>query len=177
MAGPLFVFGYGSLLWRPAFPHRAHRAAYLEGYARRFWQGSTDHRGVPGAPGRVVTLVRSAGERCWGRAYEVAEADAPAVLRALDHREKGGYLRERAPLGTAEEGPGAILDALVYRATAANPGYLGPERLTVIAAQVRASRGPSGHNLEYVLELAAALRAMGAEDPHVFELEALLRAR
>ena len=51
MAGPLFVFGYGSLVWRPAFAHRAHRAAYLEGYARRFWQGSSDHRGVPGAPG------------------------------------------------------------------------------------------------------------------------------
>ena len=50
-----------------------------------------------------------------------------------------------------------------------------PAPLDRIARQVRASRGPSGHNVEYVLELAAALRAMGAEDPEVFELERLVR--
>jgi len=82
---PLWIFGYGSLVWRPSFPHRERRPAILSGFARRFWQGSTDHRGVPGAPGRVVTLVAEAGAECWGMVYavagrEVARAPAPRTL-------------------------------------------------------------------------------------------------
>ena len=68
---PLWLFGYGSLIWRPASPFVERRPASARGYARRFWQGSTDHRGVPEAPGRVVTLLPSAGDRCEGVAYRV----------------------------------------------------------------------------------------------------------
>jgi cation transport regulator ChaC len=66
-----WIFGYGSLVWRPAFPHRRRRPASIRGFCRRFWQASTDHRGTPEAPGRVVTLIESPGDRCWGMAYEV----------------------------------------------------------------------------------------------------------
>jgi cation transport regulator ChaC len=59
-------------------------------------------------------------------------------------------------------------------ATPENPNYLGPASLEAIAAQVRASTGPSGPNVEYVLELARALRVMGATDEHVEALESLL---
>ena len=72
MSRPLWIFGYGSLVWRPDIPHDERRPAWIRGFARRFWQGSTDHRGVPEAPGRVVTLVRDEAARCWGAAYRVA---------------------------------------------------------------------------------------------------------
>jgi cation transport regulator ChaC len=173
MPSELWIFGYGSLVWRPSFPFAERRAAFVEGFARRFWQGSTDHRGLPGAPGRVVTLVRDPAGRCAGAAYRIEAHAADEVLRHLDHREKGGYVRHEVALRF--HAPGfAPASALLYLATPENPNYLGPASLAEIAAQVRGAAGPSGSNVEYVLRLAAELRRMGESDPHVFALEALV---
>lgn len=172
----LWLFGYGSLLWRPDFDYEQKVHGYVVGWARRFWQGSTDHRGVPGAPGRVVTLIESPGALCWGTAYEVASASRPRVLAELDRREQGGYARRTATVIRAEPTSGAAFRALVYVAGPDNPNYLGEAPLSRIARQIAQSRGPSGENTDYVLQLAGALRAMGAHDSHVFDLEAELRA-
>lgn len=172
--GDLWVFGYGSLVWRPSFPFVERRAARVRGWTRRFWQGSTDHRGVPGAPGRVVTLLREAEAICWGVAYRLAAEQMDEVMAHLDWREKGGYQRVDEQLELLS--PSATARGVIYVATEANPNYLGPASLETIAAQVMRSEGPSGPNPEYVLRLAEALRAMRAEDPHVFALEALLRS-
>lgn len=189
----LWIFGYGSLVWRPAFAHRTAQTAWIAGHVRRFWQGSTDHRGLPGRPGRVVTIVpedhpslelnaderRASGElaRCWGTAYQVTAAEAPAVLEGLDHRERGGY--ERLEVDIWLTGPDATderpVPGLVYVAGPGNDNYLGPAPLDAIAQQVSGASGPSGANADYVYELAAALRRMQVDDPHVFELEAALR--
>jgi len=167
---PLWIFGYGSLIWRPSFAFVERRGAVLRGWARRFWQGSTDHRGVPGAPGRVVTLVREEDARCWGVAYRIADADVDHVVAHLDDREQGGYARHPVALET-EEGP---LSAVVYVAEASNPEYLGPAALSAIVATVAGASGPSGRNDEYVLRLANALREAGETDEHIFEVEAAL---
>ena len=169
----VWIFGYGSLVWRPDFAYAENRPALIDGWARRFWQGSTDHRGVPGAPGRVVTLVEAPGEACWGMAYRVDGADRDQVLAGLDYREKGGYRLADVSLHFAGPGGGAA-DGVVYIATSDNPNYLGPAEPADIAAQIRASAGPSGDNVEYVLRLAAALRDLGAEDEHVFGIARLV---
>jgi len=179
----LWIFGYGSLVWRPAFAHRRAVPASIEGWARRFWQGSTDHRGLPDRPGRVVTLLPRAHpmlsrcphppEPCWGTAYEVEAAAADAVLAGLDHRERGGYARLEIEIRLTGHPPRTV-PGLVYVATPENPEFLGPASPEAIARQIATARGPSGANPEYVFELARSLRAMAAPDGHVFEVEAAL---
>ncbi len=138
-----WIFGYGSLVWRPDFPYVERRTAAIDGWSRRFWQGSTDHRGVPGDPGRVVTLVREPGARCWGRAYRIGGRDGEAILEGLAFREKGGYDRIVLDLHFAGA-PEAPAPGFVYFANPDNPNWLGPAPLADIARQVRRSRGPSG---------------------------------
>jgi cation transport regulator ChaC len=173
MQDDFWIFGYGSLVWRPAFPHLDKRPGWLDGFARRFWQASTDHRGVPEAPGRVVTLVPSLGERCWGMAYRVAASARGEVLASLDQRESGGFERRSLEVRLPT---GGRLKALVYVAGPGNPNYLGPAPLGAIASQVCCSRGLSGHNVEYVVRLAEALRELGGGDAHVDALVELLRS-
>lgn len=173
MSGDHWIFGYGSLVWRPAFEHLERRTGYIEGYVRRFWQASSDHRGTPEAPGRVVTLIDEPGSVCWGAGYRVAGDRLEGVLEELDYREKAGYRRIDVAFHT-ESGP---VDALVYIAAPGNNNYLGPASLEQIADVVVSSVGPSGTNVEYVLRLCRALDAIDARDEHVAELAALVKDR
>ena len=160
----VWLFGYGSLIFKADFPFIDRRPAYIGGWSRRFWQGSHDHRGTETAPGRVVTLVPDAGALCHGMAYLVT----PEEFAHLDHREKNGYLRLATEMhfddGSSDEG-------IVYIATHENEAYLGPADERDIARQIATARGPSGPNSEYLLGLAQALRELGKPDPHVFALE------
>lgn len=166
-----WVFAYGSLIWRADFDYAERRVACVRGRARRFWQGSTDHRGLPGAPGRVVTLVPEAGAECVGIAYRLDSRQRERVLAELDQREQGGYERARV---TIRLDGGSRIQGLTWVAAPGNPNYLGEASPAAIAAQVRASHGPSGPNTEYVLRLHEALRELGAEDPHVAAIARLL---
>ncbi|KAF4253720.1 hypothetical protein KXW98_000401 [Aspergillus fumigatus] len=110
--GDLWVFGYGSLIWKPP-PHYDQRVpGYIDGYVRRFWQASTDHRGTPEAPGRVVTVIErgfweslddphahleSSTARVWGAAYHIPASHAEEVHDYLDEREIDGYTVHYTP--------------------------------------------------------------------------------
>ena len=171
--GERWVFGYGSLIWRPAFPHAERRAACARGFARRFWQGSPDHRGVREAPGRVLTLVPQPEALCWGVAYRVEDAAWDEVLAILDERESGGFERRSLEIGFDADGE-ARLPALTYVAGEGNPNFLGPAPLPAIAAQIRGAHGRSGANRDYALQMAAALRELRVGDAHVFAVAELL---
>jgi cation transport regulator ChaC len=173
----VWIFGYGSLIWRPGFSYRARRVAFIEGFERRLDQGSPDHRGTPERLGRVATLVRAEGARCGGVVFELPEPERDAILEALDHREKGGY--ERLVVSARLDGPEASeageVTAITWVASPETPYHLGPTLLEAMLAQIEAASGPSGSNIEYVLRLAEALREHRIADPHVVEVaEALL---
>ena len=71
---------------------------------------------------------------------------------------------------------GSVDQGLVYIASENNPAYLGPASEAEIAKHIATAKGPSGHNDEYLLELANALRELSAEDEHVFSIERHLLA-
>lgn len=164
----VWLFGYGSLIYKADFPYLERRPARIRHWARRFWQGSHDHRGTPESPGRVLTLITEANAVCEGMAYLIT----PEEFAHLDHREKNGYLR----LATAIEFTnGETVEGLFYVAREDNAAYLGPASEAAIAAQIAGARGPSGSNRDYVEHLAEALRALGEVDAHVFAIERLLQ--
>jgi cation transport regulator ChaC len=160
----VWLFGYGSLIYKADFPYVERRRASIRGWTRRFWQGSHDHRGTPKAPGRVVTLIAEPDATCVGVAYLVS----PETFASLDVREKNGYLRLATEL-TLDDGRHA--NGLVYIATPANAAFLGAASEREIALHISRSHGPSGANRDYLLHLADALRQLGADDPHVFSIE------
>jgi cation transport regulator ChaC len=165
----VWLFGYGSLIYKADFPYLERRPARVRGWSRRFWQGSHDHRGTPEAPGRVATLIRAPGAVCVGTAYLIT----PGVFAHLDHREKNGYLRHALAI---ELDDGRAVEGLVYVAGEDNAAYLGPAGEAEIARQIAAAAGPSGTNRDYLLHLAEALRGLGADDEHVFAIERHLLA-
>ncbi len=160
-------------MWRPGFDSSASRVCFAEGWRRRFWQGSTDHRGVPEAPGRVVTLAAEVNARCWGLAFEVDESHYERVLTMLDEREQGGY--DQQSLRVTDRS-GVNFDALTYVARPGNPNWLGRASDKDIAQQVIGARGPSGPNTEYVIRLAELLVDLDIDDSHVGGIANRVRA-
>lgn len=167
---PEWVFGYGSLIFKVDFPWLDRRVASIDGWSRRFWQGSHDHRGTPEAPGRVVTLIETPGVECRGVAYLVS----PEVFEHLDHREKNGYARHRVKIALDDQH--SAVDGLLYVATKDNPAYLGPAPLDDLASHIAAASGPSGTNQSYLSELARALDGLGSYDDHVHPLASRVEA-
>ncbi|CEG84061.1 hypothetical protein RMATCC62417_17914 [Rhizopus microsporus] len=185
----IWVFGYGSLIWKPPIHFESKKVGYIKGYVRRFWQHSEDHRGTPEKPGRVVTLipydewkniesVEGHDKVTWGVAFKIPSDDVEATRAYLDHREKNGYTVHTVDVYSLEDDQIPVVkNALVYIATTDNEAYVGPAPLEEMAKQIYETYGPSGWNAEYLLNLAEALREIspGVRDDHVFELEALVK--
>ena len=167
-SGVRWVFGYGSLMWRPAFPYAERVHARLEGFARAFCIYSVHHRGTPVRPGLVLGLAAGAGVR--GVAYRVAEADWGGTYAYLLDREQPTetYEEATAPLAL-EDGRG--VRALVFLSDPTHPQWAGglpPERQ---AAMIAGATGLSGRNVDYLRDLIAHLAEAGERDTG---MEALL---
>ena len=158
-----WLFGYGSIVWRPNLQFLRQRPALLKGWGRTFNQGSYDHRGTPDHPGRVLTLRQNVHRECHGVAFEISDTHWVDTLSYLDHREKGGYVRTMVDVVIG----GRVVSAVSYIAPPGNPHDTGSETVEEIAAVSHIASGPSGTNREYLLALMKALEHRQIKDSYL----------
>lgn len=168
-ASGLWVFAYGSLMWRPDFPFVEARPARLAGYHRSFCIISRHYRGSDERPGLVLGLDR--GGVCIGRAFRVAPEHAREVLAYLRKREQiSGVYREAHLPVTLLGGEFETRMALVFLAERAHPSFIRGLSLRQQAQIVGTAKGKTGNNLDYFLSTLAILRSFGIREPHLERL-------
>jgi cation transport protein ChaC len=164
-----WVFGYGSLIWRPGFAHTEVRPAMLHGFHRRFCVYSHRYRGTPACPGLVLGLAP--GGSCRGLAYKVPAAEGEAVMDYLYEREMvlGVYdprwLKLRLDDGSRLRAAGFVVDPT-------HPQYAGRLPIGEMARLILQGEGKGGTCLEYLRNTVEHLEAL---DMHDRALHRLLR--
>lgn len=163
-----WIFGYGSLMWRPGFAFQRSEAARVHGYHRRLCVYSYVHRGTPERPGLVLGLDR--GGSCHGVAFQISPEAWDATLAYLRAREQvtSVYLEKRKIVTLIDSG--TTVEAVTYvvdRRHRQYAGVLGPDELET---HVRFGEGVSGHCIDYVMNTLSHLREMNIHDPALEEL-------
>ncbi|RDD61906.1 gamma-glutamylcyclotransferase [Ferruginivarius sediminum] len=167
-----WVFGYGSLIWRPGFPHVEVRTGMLRGYHRRFCVYSHRYRGTPECPGLVLGLAR--GGSCRGLVYRVPAAEGEAVMDYLYEREMilGVYDPRWLKVDT-DEGRVAAAGFVVDTAHHQYAGRLSMPELSRLILQ---GRGKGGTCLEYLRNTVHHLEALDMHDRALHRLLAYVEA-
>ena len=162
-AHDIWIFAYGSLMWRPGFSFLEAAPARLAGYSRHFCVTSVHHRGTPQRPGLVLGLDR--GGSCEGIAYRVSAAEAAGVLAYLRAREQvnGVYREARVGITIGSSEP-CVKAAVVYLVERAHPSYAGQLPLHVQARLIAGARGVSGANLDYVINTLRHMADIGIRE-------------
>lgn len=170
----LWVFGYGSLMWRPGFPYEERVPAALIGAHRSLCLYSFHHRGTVERPGLVLGLDE--GGACRGVAFRVAAADRDATIAYLREREQvtDVYVEVFRPISLLD-GTNRAFEAMCYLADPRHPQYAGKLSIEAQARLVRGASGLSGTNMDYVLSTLHHLEETGIHDVELTALGALLR--
>lgn len=169
MADGRWVFGYGSLMWRPGFAFVERRAATLYGRRRAFCIYSIHHRGTPERPGLVLGLAGGGAVR--GAAFRVAAEAWPEVYAYLREREQPTEVYREVEHAVRLE-DGRTVKALAFLSDERHPQWAGALDLERQAQMIAGAAGLSGRNLDYLSDLVTHLRAEGVRDRG---LETLLR--
>ena len=170
----LWVFGYGSLMWRPDFPHAEMREARLYGYHRAPCIYSWHHRGTENNPGLVMGL--DAGGSCKGRVLRVQRSDAPGVLDYLHDREMiSGVYRPALRKVHFSQGQTRSLLALCFFAERHHVQYAGGLDFANQVELIRKGVGPSGKCIDYFAETIAHMDELGIADGPLHKLLAAVQ--
>src|SRR5712675_1813233 len=162
-AEDLWVFGYGSLMWRPDFPFLERTEARLIGAHRALCVYSFVHRGTPERPGLVLGLDR--GGACHGIAFRVASEDRAATVAYLRAREQAtGVYRECVRRVWLKGEPARQVPAVCYVVDRSHVQYAGRLPLAEQLHYIRQGHGKSGPNRDYVIATVAAMEALGMRE-------------
>ncbi len=169
-AADLWVFGYGSLIWNPAFMFVERQPALLHGWHRRFCLKMYVARGTPENPGLMLALDR--GGACRGLAFRIAAADVRQELGLLWQREMygGAYNARWVTLNAA----GTALPAITFVVNATHPRYVRALSVAQTASLIATASGDLGTCREYLENTISHLRALGVRDAGLARIEAAL---
>ncbi|MBC7952567.1 MAG: gamma-glutamylcyclotransferase [Rhodospirillaceae bacterium] len=163
----LWVFGYGSLMWRPGFEFAEVRPALLAGWYRAFCLYSMHYRGTPARPGLVLGL--DDGESCRGLAFRVPSAEAEMAVEYLNERELIGYAYEPRTLPITLD-DGRVVPAYTFVADRGHRHYAGNLPLEEAAAIIMDAQGCAGLNRDYLINTVRKLEAEGFADQSLHAL-------
>jgi cation transport protein ChaC len=170
-----WIFGYGSLMWRPGFDFIEKRTAKLIGAHRALCVYSHVHRGSPEKPGLVLGLDR--GGACRGIAFKIAKSDRETVVRYLREREQvTSVYREAVRPGLLLQGKEERSRALCYLVDRSHPQYAGKLSNERQLELIRQGNGHSGANPDYVLATVNELETLGIRDATLEWLAARLKS-
>jgi glutathione-specific gamma-glutamylcyclotransferase len=171
--GDLWVFGYGSLMWRPGFEFIEQMPARLIGEHRALCVYSFDHRGTPEKPGLVLGLDR--GGACRGIAFRVAAEHRNSTVEYLRSREQTTHVyREVTRSVWLENEPRERVSALTYVVDRGHVQYAGRLPLSEQLRHVIQGHGRSGNNRDYVLSTVKSIEAQGFRDSQLHQLALML---
>jgi cation transport protein ChaC len=171
--GDLWVFGYGSLMWRPGFEFVEQVPARLIGEHRALCVYSFDHRGTPEQPGLVLGLDR--GGACRGIAYRVAEKLRRPTIDYLRAREQTtNVYREVMRSVWLQDDARQRVSALAYVVDRGHVQYAGRLSLADQLRHVQYAHGRSGNNRDYVLSTVKSIEAQGFRDRQLHQLALML---
>lgn len=169
----LWVFGYGSLMWRPGFEFIEQVPARLIGEHRALCVYSFDHRGTPEKPGLVLGLDR--GGACRGIAFRVAASCRHDTVEYLRGREQTTHVyREVMRSVWLENDARQRVSALAYVVDRGHVQYAGRLSLAEQLRYVQQGHGRSGNNRDYVLSTVKSIEAQGFRDPQLHQLALML---
>jgi cation transport protein ChaC len=170
----LWVFGYGSLIWRPGFEFLARVEARLVGAHRALCVYSFVHRGTPERPGLVLGLDQ--GGACRGMAYRVAAKRRAETIAYLRAREQVTMVyRESIRAIWLKGEPSRRVSALTYTVDRGHAQYAGRLTLEQQLHHVRQGHGKSGTNRDYVIATVAALEQLGLHETELHLLAERLK--
>ncbi len=170
----LWVFAYGSLMWRPGFAFVERLPARVVGAHRALCVYSFIHRGTPERPGLVLGLDR--GGTCRGIAYRVSARERAATLAYLRAREQVTkvYRESLRSIWLMGE-PERRVEALCYMVDRSHLQYAGRLSLAEQLHLVRQGHGHAGPNRDYVVSTVKELEALGFRDAHLHLLAERLK--
>ncbi|MEQ8701351.1 MAG: gamma-glutamylcyclotransferase [Bauldia litoralis] len=178
--GPVWVFAYGSLMWRPCFEAAERRTGTIAGYRRSFCFWTMVSRGTPDRPGLGLGLEEAAAARCHGVVYRLAEATLDADLVALWDREMfGGVYRPHWVDVVLDQPDGAgrsATPALTFVAAPDHPQYCPPLTLGQRAEIIAGAAGKDGHCADYLEDTVRHLADFGAVEADIAALCEKVRA-
>lgn len=167
--GPLGVFAYGSLIWKPVFEPSATMRARALGWHRAFTLRLGRFRGTPECLGLVMQIDR--GGTCEGVLHIVPPGRVWAVLGDLWRREMTVRPPGNRPDWIEVEAGGQARRAIAFTANPESPNYAGGLSLEEVAACLSESCGHWGSGADYLLQTVAALEREGIHDPYLWALQ------